>query len=307
MFQRARSRRRMVETVLHSLINKRMRLIKIATLLLLVAVAGKNAKHPVRRRSCRRLARNQGWCNTVWQTYSAQRFKKTFRVSRTTFEYILNRIRPALERHSVTEEPITPELRLAICLYRLGRGSYYYTIAEMSGIGLSTAATITKEVCQAIVDILWEEIVNKHMPKTEEDYKTKMVDMEEMWQFPCCWAAIDGCHIPIKCPPGGLEANKEYHNFKNFYSIVLMAMVDSHYRFIWGSCGYPGNSHDAIILQSTDLWAKQNDQSPPIGKPVGNQTIPPLVVADSAFPFTTWLMKPFTNAVLTDKQRYLFI
>ena len=177
----------------------------------------------------------------------------------------------------------------------------------MSGIGLSTAATITKEVCQAIVDILWEEIVNKHMPKTEEDYKTKMVDMEEMWQFPCCWAAIDGCHIPIKCPPGGLEANKEYHNFKNFYSIVLMAMVDSHYRFIWGSCGYPGNSHDAIILQSTDLWAKQNDQSPPIGKPVGNQTIPPLVVADSAFPFTTWLMKPFTNAVLTDKQRYLFI
>ena len=56
------------------------------------------------------IARNQGWWNTVRQTYSAQRFKKTFRVSRTTFEYILNLITPAIERHSVTEEPIPPEL-----------------------------------------------------------------------------------------------------------------------------------------------------------------------------------------------------
>ena len=45
--------------------------------------------------------------------------------------------------------------------------------------------------------------------------------------FPCCWPAVDGCHIPIKCPPGGLESCKEYHNFKNFFSMVLMGMVDS--------------------------------------------------------------------------------
>ena len=64
--------------------------------------------------------------------------------------------------------------------------------------------------------------------------------MEELWQFPCCWAAIDGCHIPIKCPPGGLECCKEFHNVKNIYSIVLMAIDDSKYRFVWGSCGFPG-------------------------------------------------------------------
>ena len=39
-----------------------------------------------------------------------------------------------------------------------------------------------------------------------------------------------------------------------FYSIVLMGVVDAKYRFIWASCGFPGNSHDSIILQSTDLW-----------------------------------------------------
>ena len=33
-----------------------------------------------------------------------------------------------------------------------------------------------------------------------------------------------------------------------------MAMVDSKYRFMWGSCGFPGNSHDSVILQTTNLW-----------------------------------------------------
>ena len=96
-------------------------------------------------------------------------------------------------------------------------------------------------------------VVN-HFPKNEQTFREKMLDMEEMWQFPCCWSAIDGCHISIKCPPGGLESSKEYHNFKNIFSIVLMGMVDAKYRFIWASCGYPGNSHDSIIMQSTTLW-----------------------------------------------------
>ena len=50
--------------------------------------------------------------------------------------FILNRIAPFLIPQTVTEEPITPALRLAICLYRLGRGDYLYTISEMSGLGL---------------------------------------------------------------------------------------------------------------------------------------------------------------------------
>ena len=33
-------------------------------------------------------------------------------------------------------------------------------------------------------------------------------------------------------------------------------------------------------------------------------TIPPLIIGDSAFPFQPWLLKPYTNAVLTAKQRY---
>lgn len=130
--------------------------------------------------------------------------------------------------------------------------------------------------------------------------------MEEMWQFPFCWSAIDGCHIPIKCPPCGAESRKEYHNFKNLYSVVAMALVHSNYRFIWGTRGFPGNSHDSIILQSTHLWKNitENNYVPSIAQDVNGINVAPLVLGDSAFPLSPWLMKPYTNATLTVQERY---
>ncbi len=178
-----------------------------------------------------------------------------------------------------------------------------YTISQMTGLGTSTICTIVSEVSQAIVDCLWDQEVGSLMPKSEADLCKKMHEMEETWQFPCCWSAVDGCHIPIKCPAGGLESSKEYQNFKNFYSVILMAMVDYKYRFIWGSCGFPGNTHDSIIFQSTDIWTSimENEAILKTGKEVEGVHIPALIFADAAF---QGKMKPYGNAVLTAKQRY---
>ena len=76
-----------------------------------------------------------------------------------------------------------------------------------------------------------------------------MEEMDKEWQFTYAFAAIDGCHISIKCSVGGPESAKEYHNFKNFYSIVMMAMVDVKNQIIWASAGFAGNAHDSIIFQ----------------------------------------------------------
>ena len=108
----------------------------------------------IHSRSCRRLERHRRWFNFVWTTYSDERLKKTFRVSRTTFNFIVQRIRHFLKRDGINEEPISPECRLAVCLYRLARGDYYYTKAEMTGLGVSTVCTIVNEVTKAIVENL---------------------------------------------------------------------------------------------------------------------------------------------------------
>ena len=54
---------------------------------------------------------------------------------------MLSKIQHRIKKEYVTEEPIPPKQKLAICLYRLGRGDYLYAIAEM--VGLADSA-----VCQ---------------------------------------------------------------------------------------------------------------------------------------------------------------
>ena len=102
-----------------------------------------------RNRRVRRFERN---CD--------ERFKSCFRISRKTFNFILNRIGHHLTHDTTAEEPISPQERLGICLYRLSRGDYYHTIAEMTGRGLTTVQCITQEVCKVIVSNLWSWFVN---------------------------------------------------------------------------------------------------------------------------------------------------
>lgn len=130
--------------------------------------------------------------------------------------------------------------------------------------------------------------------------------MDQEWQFPYAYAAIDGCHIPIKCPHGGQESAKEFHDFKNFYPVVLMGMVDAKYHLIWASAGFPVNSHDSIIFVATNLHAKivEGKTFPKALFEESGIEIPPILLGDVAFPFKPWLLKPYTNAVLTQEQRY---
>ena len=166
------SRRRCqnLQIVLKNLAAWRRKVLNVCFLLLLIS-SQRNVT-PVSR-SCCRLTRNIGWWENTWNNYSEARFKKTFRVSHSTFRYILNCISPFLARETVTEDPISPELRLALCLYRLGRRDYFYIVAEMAGLGVSTVCSIVNEVCQVLVDHLQSECVSSHMPKTQDDFKKK--------------------------------------------------------------------------------------------------------------------------------------
>ena len=51
----------------------------------------------------------------------------------------------------MNERPLSPDLRLAICLYKLSRGDYHFTISELTGVGKATVCVIVMEVCTAIV------------------------------------------------------------------------------------------------------------------------------------------------------------
>ena len=100
---------------------------------------------------------------------------------------------------------------------------------------------------------------------------------------------------------------KQYFNFKNVYSIVLLGLVDPRYQFIWASIGAPGNTNDSTYFRSTDLWRRisEGDVIPEETCVLNNVNIPPIVLGDGAFLLKTWMMKPYGDAVPTPRKRYL--
>ena len=61
-----------------------------------------------KQRQCRRHERKSGWWSNLWNNYSKERFKRAMRVSRDTFLYIFDHIKMDIQRHTLTEEPISP-------------------------------------------------------------------------------------------------------------------------------------------------------------------------------------------------------
>ena len=78
-----------------------------------------------RNRRVRRFEGNCVWFQKVWNTYNEERFK-CFRISRESFNFFLNWIGCHLTHNTTDEEPVLPQERLGICLYRLNWSDYYH-------------------------------------------------------------------------------------------------------------------------------------------------------------------------------------
>jgi len=75
------------------------------------------------------------------------------------------------------------------------------------------------------------------VPQTSKDWKEVANRFKDRWQMINCGGCIDGKHIRI-CQP--VRSGALYYNYKNFYSIVLMAIVNHNYEFIYVDVGKQG-------------------------------------------------------------------
>ena len=87
-------------------------------------------------------------------------------------------------------------------------------------------------------------------PPTLDDWKQIKYRFSTRWNFPNCVGAIDGKHVMLKAPP---NSSSLFHNYKGFFSIVLMALVDADYRFIYVDVGDFGSNGDIGIFRNCPL------------------------------------------------------
>ena len=69
-------------------------------------------------------------------------------------------------------------------------------------------------------------------------------------ECPHAVGALDGKHIAVKKPK---KSDSEYFNYKGYFSLVLLALVDADYKFLWVNVGPSGSSSDAQIFNCSKL------------------------------------------------------
>ncbi|GFV81026.1 protein ALP1-like [Trichonephila clavipes] len=105
------------------------------------------------------------------------------------------------------------------------------------------------------------------------------------WNFPLCLGAIDGKHIRIK-PPS--HSGATYRNYKGFFSIVLLALVDANLKILYVDVGTNGRVSDGGVWGKSKLWQAITNGDVNIPEaaalPGSASKLPFVIVADDAFP-----------------------
>ncbi|XP_022179001.1 putative nuclease HARBI1 [Myzus persicae] len=170
-------------------------------------------------------------------------------------------------------------------------------------MGVSTIAKIIQETCEAI----WTHLQPIEMAApTEEDWLGISEGFYTNSQFPNCVGAVDGKHIRLQCPP---NSGTLYHNYKHFFSLILMAICDANYCFRVIDVGSYGKESDCNIFKKSifgkKLYNNKVNFPQPRCLPGDEQGIPQpfIVVGDEAFALHTNLLRPFPGKSLNDKRR----
>lgn len=231
-------------------------------------------------------------------------FHNFMRMPPAMFDELLDRLTPRLWKPSTfCRQSMEPGLKLAITLRHLASGARYRDMQYAWRVPHNTISKVVREVCSAIVEEYLDELMT--CPDTEEGWRQIADSWYQKWNFPHTIGAIDGKHVACKAPP---RSGSDYYNYKGFFSIILFAMVDAEYKFLWADVEGIGSCSDAQIYNQSELRQGLEEDNiagwpRPDPLPGDTQDVPYFIVGDDAFSLRTYLMKPYSSKNLTHEER----
>ena len=116
-------------------------------------------------------------------------------------------------------------------------------------IGKATVSKIISETCDAIYTVLKDTYLSP--PQSKEEWLEISSKFEKLWDVPHVIGCLDDKHIRIECPN---LSGTLYHNYKGFFSIVLLSICDANYCFTFFDLGQFGSNSDRIVTSRARRW-----------------------------------------------------
>ena len=225
------------------------------------------------------------------------------RMDRNLFAEVLRRVAPRITKGlGRGRRPLEPQLKLVITLRYMASGDSYHSLAYSFRVPHNTISLFIPPVCRAICAEFKDELFT--VPTTPEEWREIADKFSQRWNFQHCCGAIDGKHIEIKKPR---KSGSMFYNYKGFFSIILLAVVDANYKFIWANVGADGSVSDAGVFNNSRLRPALEQGRlgfpPPEPLPGDDKDIPYFLIGDDAFPLREWMQKPYSQRGLEQDQR----
>ena len=214
------------------------------------------------------------------------------------FKELIELIEPSITKETTNMRlPIAPDEKLPVTLRLLATGESYESLWYQFRIHRTTIGRFVPLVCQAIYSCLKEKYLK--IPRTEEEWKSIADKTFDWWQIGNAAGAMDEKHISLFHPK---DSGSEYYNYKGFCSLVMLALVDYDYKFMFIDVGCQGRISDGGVYKNSSLSnAIENNLlnlSPPHPLPISED--PEwihdhiYIVAGNAFPLKPQIMKPYS-------------
>lgn len=242
----------------------------------------------------RLLFKGRDECNEQFRAdlTASSLFTNFTRVCNEDFELLISLIGPTISKQDTNyRDAISVNDRLALTLRFLATGDSYTSLMYLFKISKQSISKIVPVVCGALVSALSEYVKT---PSNSQEWELVSTGFKNKWQFDHCLGALDGKHVVVQCP---VDSGTQYFNYKGHYSIVLMALVDSNYSFLYVNVGCQGRISDGGVFKNCDLWntTLQSSDSLPADRALPGRifAVPYVIVADDAFALHKHIIKPY--------------
>lgn len=206
-----------------------------------------------------------------------KKFRESTRMTPVQFQTLLERVRGEFEPTTKRSNALSAAEKLKTALHYFATGDFLWSTASSNKISKATAHKCVKEVQNAILSSLQDQI------RYENTSQNNILNFFELSGIDGVIGAVDGSHIPVKLY-GQKENEPHFVNRKNFHSVNMLAAVDSVGRFLYVNCNFPGATHDSPILQMSSLPSFYSGPNPP-----------GILLADRGFPSNLpWLVTTHT-------------